>query len=320
MIFHPIFNRYRLEGVGEDERFLRSITGARTRREFEGVLADGLLTSGRLSKIGELAHIPHHQSEDYYEWIDLLEAIDCAGDRFTMVELGAGYGRWITNGYLAVQRHVDAKIRDIQIVGVEASQKHFDWMKLHLQDNDLVYNDDLIVRAAISSYSGYTLFPSASAGPPTAADPGFGLAMIDQDLSSTTAQRQLADAFAEGVRVMTMPNDQKTYDIVPTISINDLLSRLDADRIVDLIDMDVQGAEFEAVAAAIDVINLRVKRMHIGTHSRQIDRALYDLLVRNGWRIKRFFHYASTALADFGPYEAGDGIISCTNCRFANGN
>jgi len=31
--------------------------------------------------------------EEYFEWVDLLEAVVEARDRFTMIELGAGYGR-----------------------------------------------------------------------------------------------------------------------------------------------------------------------------------------------------------------------------------
>ena len=34
-------------------------------------------------------------SEEYFEWIDFLAAVKTARDRFVMMELGAGYGRWL---------------------------------------------------------------------------------------------------------------------------------------------------------------------------------------------------------------------------------
>ena len=32
--------------------------------------------------------------EEYFEWVDLLESVRDARGAYTMMELGAGYGRW----------------------------------------------------------------------------------------------------------------------------------------------------------------------------------------------------------------------------------
>src|SRR4051794_1481598 len=37
-------------------------------------------------------------SEEYFEWIDFLAAATTARKRFVMMELGAGYGRWLMRG------------------------------------------------------------------------------------------------------------------------------------------------------------------------------------------------------------------------------
>ena len=47
---------------------------------------------------------PPTPSEDYFEWIDLLEAVAAAEDRFTMLDLGAGFGRWGIRGALAARQ------------------------------------------------------------------------------------------------------------------------------------------------------------------------------------------------------------------------
>ena len=42
--------------------------------------------------------------EEYFEWIDLLESVQAAGGSYTMLELGAGYGRWGVRAGLAARR------------------------------------------------------------------------------------------------------------------------------------------------------------------------------------------------------------------------
>src|ERR1700674_238080 len=42
--------------------------------------------------------------EEYFEWIDLLQAVNGAEERFTMLELGAGWGRWIANAAAALRQ------------------------------------------------------------------------------------------------------------------------------------------------------------------------------------------------------------------------
>src|SRR5215208_802824 len=42
--------------------------------------------------------------EEYFEWIDILETAAAATDRYVMIELGAGYGRWSVRAALAAAR------------------------------------------------------------------------------------------------------------------------------------------------------------------------------------------------------------------------
>src|SRR4051794_22249101 len=42
--------------------------------------------------------------EEYFRWIDLLTAVRTAETKFVMMELGAGYGRWLMRGANAVKR------------------------------------------------------------------------------------------------------------------------------------------------------------------------------------------------------------------------
>jgi len=40
---------------------------------------------------------------------------------------------------------------------------------------------------------------------------------------------------------------------------------------IDLVDIDIQGAEFETLAASFDNVRFKIDAIHIGTHSREIE-------------------------------------------------
>ncbi|PYX60033.1 MAG: hypothetical protein DMG76_03785 [Acidobacteria bacterium] len=75
--------------------------------------------------------------DEYFEWIDLLEAVAGATNRFTMLELGAGFGRWTARAAAAAQQ----RNLEYTLVAVEAEPTHFDWMLQNLQDNGLKLDD-----------------------------------------------------------------------------------------------------------------------------------------------------------------------------------
>jgi hypothetical protein len=52
---------------------------------------------------------------------------------------------------------------------------------------------------------------------------------------------------------------------------------------VDLIDLDVQGAEYDVLKMAADVLHKKVKRVHIETHNRSVELGLRELFTRMSW-------------------------------------
>ena len=88
--------------------------------------------------------------EEYFEWIDLLEAVKSARSRFTMLELGAGFGRWTARAAAA------ARQRNLQysLIAVEAEPTHFEWLKQNLQDNEVRLADCLLIHAAVIDEDG----------------------------------------------------------------------------------------------------------------------------------------------------------------------
>jgi hypothetical protein len=73
------------------------------------------------------------------------------------------------------------------------------------------------------------------------------------------------------------------YREVRCYSIATVISAFDC---VDLLHIDIQGQELEAVRGSIDEINAKVKLMFIGTHEFAIDAELIRCLAGNGWEAK----------------------------------
>src|SRR5690349_6150133 len=71
-------------------------------------------------------------SEEYFELIDVIAAVRSARQQFTMVEVGAGYGRWLVRAAVALRR---INPMPCLLVGIEAEPTHFQWIKDHMLDN-----------------------------------------------------------------------------------------------------------------------------------------------------------------------------------------
>ena len=87
--------------------------------------------------------------------------------------------------------------------------------------------------------------------------------------------------------------------------------------VIDLLEFDIQGMEAEIVPSSIELIGRCVKRIHIGTHSREIEDTLRRLMTVAGWRPRFDYPCATTSRTPAGPVEFGDGVQSWINPRFA---
>jgi hypothetical protein len=95
--------------------------------------------------------------EEYFRWIDLLTAVKTAKTKFVMMELGAGYGRWLMRAANAVKRFNPIPLL---LIGVEGEPTHVEWMKLHFQNNGIDPAAHRIIHGAVGASSGTTYFPA----------------------------------------------------------------------------------------------------------------------------------------------------------------
>ncbi len=89
--------------------------------------------------------------EEYFEWIDLLESVLAAERSYTMIELGAGYGRWVIRAALALKQF-NGQL-PYRLIAVEAEPTVFQWLRQHFRDNEIDASKHLVIHGAVSEDS-----------------------------------------------------------------------------------------------------------------------------------------------------------------------
>jgi FkbM family methyltransferase len=259
---HKVFSRIGRWSGKVPEGFAADFLGTLSRKEyFIGLPEESLGLSETLA-------LPPFD-EEYFEWIDLLEAVTAARSRFTMLELGAGWGRWTARGAAAAEQ-LGIPYR---LVAVEAEPKHFEWMAQSLRDNGVRGEDCQLIRAAVTDRDGDVGFHVG--GEPT---------FYGHCIGGPTK--------------------------VSAVSLRTLLLPLD---LVDLIDMDVQGAELDILGSAVDPLQQRVKRVHVETHNRQLHADIEKLFRVMGWRCHCLFEGNTGDKTPWGRINFQGGVQSWLN-------
>ncbi|GHV13949.1 hypothetical protein FACS189491_09610 [Spirochaetia bacterium] len=207
----------------------------------------------------EAPWFPPVDNEEYFEHVASLSAVDEASDSFVMMELGAGYGRWLVHTALAMRR---GRNLPVHLVGVEADPQHFAWLRLHFLDNGIDPDAHIFISAPVAAEAKKVLFAVGNSAE------WYGQSIVPPE-QIQGREAYLAENFPHAkIQEMT------------SVTLNDLLAE---QKYVDLIDMDIQGEEFEVVASARDAIQQKVKRMFIGTHGRLQEYGLRKIFSELGW-------------------------------------
>ena len=236
--------------------------------------------------------------EEYFEWVTLLEAVTEARDCFTMIELGAGYGRWLARGAAAARR------RGIpyHLVGVEAEPTHFEWMKQVFQDNEIQPCEAELVQAAVSSEDGVVWFLEGA--PQT----WYGQRMASKGKRQTLRSRGIPLLWRLLRRGAIAARQARA------VSLATLLYPL---RRVDLIDIDVQGDELDVLTAAQAPLARKVRHVHVGTHSRRAEVGLRQLFGDTlKWKALNDYPFGRFCKTPWGPISFQDGVQDWRNPRW----
>jgi FkbM family methyltransferase len=234
--------------------------------------------------------IPANWHADIAEWGAVLRAVDLAKSTFTIAELGCGWGCWINNACVAAKR---AGLR-VHGIGVEGDLGHLEFAREACALNGLDASEVSLHHAIASGTDGVALFPIQEE-----AGHAWGLEAI---FGPTPAQRERA------LR-------DKTHQELQTLA----LSTLAQGRRLDLLHVDIQGAEVDVVRHSLDFLWSNVAYLMIGTHSRQIEGQLTDLLLQRGW-VLEIERAAILTLSDAGPLVTVDGVQGWRNPQLLPGS
>ena len=293
---HEVFYGFKPFSGEEQPRCEVDFLGCKIRHEFWPAF--------RHTGIPERTYPPFN--EQYFEWISVLESVVQARENYTMIELGAGFGRWMVRAAVAMRQLGGLPCH---FLAVEPEPLHFSWIPLHFQDNGIDPGPHKFVNAAVSDRTGDSDF---YVGMPSQAEPvaaeWYGQALVKPyEIPSDSNPGQYL-----GFPMVTLQSGYKMIK-VRTISLVELLGDVPQ---VDLLDLDIQEAELKVISSAIEDVTAKVKRLHIGTHTHEIEAGLRALLPAFGWECIADYPCLSESCTPWGSISFNDGVQSWLNPRF----
>lgn len=230
--------------------------------------------------------LPANWHADIAEWGAALRAVDLSGPRFTMIELGCGWGCWMNNMGAAAR----STGREVHVIGVEGDSGHIAFAHEALARNGFLESEWTVFNGIAAGSPGIALFPRQEhAGGSWGLEPVFG---------ATEEQRD--EAVASG-----------QFDILPMIPFEEIAA--DHARI-DLVHIDIQGGEATLMHDCIETLNEKAAYIVVGTHSRQIEGRLFDLMLESGWMLE-MERPAILSVGPQGPIVTVDGLQGWRNLR-----
>ena len=255
--------------------------GVKIRPEFfPNILADRV-------GIVEPVPIPANWHADIAEWASCLRAVNLSGDRFTMLELGCGWGCWMNNLGVAAK----SAGKKIKLYGIEADREHLNYARSSLSDNGITDKEFVLSQGIAGKAGSVALFPSIESGINWG-----GTAIFNPN------KQQMKEAVDSG-----------KYVRMPVVDIGALIG---GEKILDFLHVDIQGAELGLLTEMFDLLCKKVRYIFIGTHSKQIEGGLFDLFMRNkSWTLE-MERAAIFSLVDGRPIVQVDGVQAWRNNTF----
>jgi hypothetical protein len=297
--------------------YLVDFSGALTDAEFRAMFGvePGTVGGGpaktRLPVMGD--------GEGWFEAANWVLAAREAKTRFVMITLGACYGAQAVGSYRVLQQ---LNPMPCKLVAVEPVPENLEWVARHFRDNGLDPDEHWLVPHAIAGDIAPVLFPIGAPG--TGAQNA--VATNNRDARNhyvnlfTNAGAEAANA---ALRNLLLHNTTAlTRDLVPgtdfkaeiqlvsALTLRELLSPFDR---VDYLESDIQQSEIEVFPPFIDLLRQKVRRIHIGTHGKDVHQALHNLFADNGWHIQFSFEPNGRYDTALGSFETNDGVLTVVN-------
>jgi hypothetical protein len=203
------------------------------------------------------------------EYVACFTSVEDSSDSYTMFELGAGWGPWMS---IAGSTAIKKGIKKINLIGVEGAHNKTGFIKKHLLENGLrpdkedlettLYNPQFQWEVNTKIYDGIINATGDDMEFPEVPPDAYGASLTD----GTSA------------RMDTRLIKTKGYSFSGISSGYDL---------IDFVHLDLQGYEEEFVPSVIETLKEKVRFLFIGTHTRRIEGNLLNVLYDNGFKLLR---------------------------------
>ena len=240
-------------------------------------------------------------SDHTFEWHDLIGALCLTHDTFRMLELGAGWAKWIVDA-VGLGR---ASGRRVVAIGVEAQPKHCEFAKAHIRNNK-AGGQAILICGAVGAEDGFVEMP-ALGNDTSKTNFGYGLQHI-LDGKRAGLQR-------EGAQILRVP----AYSLCTLVHREEFLGQP-----VDFVSLDVQSFEYAILKDSPEnrrCLDDKVRVLHISMHRMEENdaRAITTLMVGAlGWQLTRYLPLmTSKHPTPFGKVDIVDGRLCFVNRRLA---
>jgi hypothetical protein len=230
--------------------------------------------------------IPANWHADMAEWAYALRSVERAHSSFTIIELGCGWGCWMNNTGMVAKRLG----KTVNLIGIEGDEGHIQFAQESLTTNGFDASEYALIRGVAAATPGIALFPRQEfAGGDWSLSPVF-----------SANEQQRAEARATG-----------QYEELPMIPLAEVAANY---PLIDLLHVDIQGGEVPLIEGCLDLLREKCASILVGTHSREIEGRLQELLIRDGWKLD-IERPAIVRLVDEGPIVVTDGVQGWRNPR-----
>jgi hypothetical protein len=294
--------------------FLGILTDARF-RHLAGVHPDAVAGGRVTTEIPAFAD--GGNGEDWVERVNWFAAAREARERFVMITLGACWGAQAVGSARALQL---VNPMPCKLVAVEPVPENYVWLVQHMRDNGIDPDDQWLLQTAISDRNAPVLFPVGSPGSGaqncvSTNDTAARQVYADELISAGWGEEALRNLLVENTTGITknlvaghdLPAEVK---FVSAVTLKDLLGPF---QVVDYLESDIQQSEIVVFPPFMDLLKRKVRRIHIGTHGRDVHWTLHDMFKQQGWEL--VFSYEPNAMHDsaLGSFTTNDGMLTVCN-------
>ena len=201
--------------------------------------------------------------EHILDWYSLLLSVIQAKGKFTVAAIGCGWGRWLSAGAFAAKYSK----KDFFLIGVEAEPEHFEWLQIHLKENNITADKYRLIHAAAADYCGNCWF---YVGKPAS---WYGQSMVPD--------ANVISLLKESVKIgSTMPYNNETIQRMTCVDLKEVVNNQD---LINYMMLDIQGSEELFLTKYPEILQKTVKMINVGTHSPDIEKNLRKFFFCLGW-------------------------------------